>query len=174
MLRVCAVQRNDDGGTGASCARVIRDAKEYIPKSLVLRVFEFSTPNELRIMMPGFEGNVDTYVELHDAMRSLLVAEHFGLCAGEEEVGDNYCACLLQCFPAFAIVAQNKESSMRKYPSIVYLIHPCERDNMRRFISGTDNALHDYTEQLKYGPPDQEEPRNSREARDHFKRSRAC
>lgn len=177
MLRVCAVQHSvhgDFADANNSVARNIQLTKEYIPKHLVLRVSVFERKEILYVTLRQFNARAAQAPSEHDALRTTLGADHFGECKGNEE---HDCACLKQCFPLFAIVVRNLEGNIAVNPSVLYLVHPSERENMQRFISGTDNTLHDYTEQLKYGPPDQEEQwsRNSHEARNNFlKRSREC
>lgn len=63
-------------------------------------------------------------------------------------------------FPLYVITVKNK-NVLREYEShtsfkipktVIYIVHPSEHEHMERYLAGTDDALYDYVNLLKYMP----------------------
>jgi hypothetical protein len=69
------------------------------------------------------------------------------------------CTCFDSMFPLYEvtatnlhITARNKETGFYNTPAhVVYFLHPDEREHMDRYLAGTDDAMHDFVHELRYG-----------------------
>lgn len=131
----------------------------YIQKKDIVHIERFETCEEFYDWLiysddNGIELNKDTkFVRLINEMPNEY---------NEDCKCDKWCTCPLPIYPLYLILAKNK--FVKEYyganngnefgtpKTVFYMIHPDEREHMERFLAGTDDALYDYVEHLKYNP----------------------
>lgn len=59
-----------------------------------------------------------------------------------------------------------------KYGRSRYIVHPCEKEHMERYLAGTDDPMYDFVHELRYNP-DSAFGRERQEAESHFKKHKA-
>lgn len=70
------------------------------------------------------------------------------------------CTCITDVFPVYELTVANhhieilnqKTNSQFVPKTLTYLLHPCEREHMERYLAGTDDPMYDFVHELRYGP----------------------
>jgi len=152
---------------------VHENVQTFIPKKDVVCTYKYDTLKKHRLSEKsnvfGTQCRRDYYREIH-----YRLDEKLGCTCGVEEYAkflwnpeegkapppegnwDCTCPSLPNVLPLYEIVVKNHvqyDECDGKPKYARYLVHPSEREHMERFLSGTDDAVHDLVHLLRYAPP---------------------
>ncbi len=128
---------------------------EHVPKSLIVyvRKYDNARDHELHYECMLGKTRVGSYWhEFSSAMQDVYA------CACKCPDWHD-CACAKALFPLYELVVKNQHIPMFHVGSdivtvpetVVYLMHPCEREHMERYLAGTDDPMYDFVHELRYG-----------------------